>query len=374
MMQTFGNASKTLIGHIVSRLKRDDQRMSRMDVLEELRDALSLPSIPRRIEGYSAALAEGKAVGGMAVRLAGFAREGQDRSFPLRSSLQGRWSEEKALCATVRRRFLPLADLNAEERLWERRGITVGPAREEEAPFIQRTIAAHAGELDNVPIEAREFLVARRGSAIVAFGRIHLHEDGSRELASLFVAEEERGRHLGCFLSRMLLRGADTRYIYALADPKLEEYYANVGFRTVPTGPASIIGKHRRMLRVYPDEPPCLFLQFDARRLKEDPSLSARPDLLVVDGGRRSLAAVRDTLESLAVTIPVLSAGEGWLPFEAVALVRRLRLRARRVADAALPDRSPLMIDRRRITFPRVLPYPQLAHHYPRIDRRLLYP
>lgn len=145
------------------------------------------------------------------------------------------------------------------------RGVRFGRARKEEQVFIQRTLAAHAGELDNVRVCFREFVVARRRGRVIAFGRVHRYRDGTRELASLFVTEEERGRHLGCGIVRQLLRTAEGK-IYAVADPKLERYYVNLGFRLTRVIPPPIRAKEERMAVQYPDEPPCLCFLYDTAR------------------------------------------------------------------------------------------------------------
>jgi N-acetylglutamate synthase-like GNAT family acetyltransferase len=245
----------------------------------------------------------------MVAGVEGKVREDHQRSFHIRSGK--RWGGSVlTLTKTLRRRMNLLPELHGEERIWRERGVTLGRAKDEEQPFIQQTIAAHAGELDNVPVSAREFLVARRGQRVVAFARIHRHSDGARELASMFVAEEERGRHLGTFLIRSLFRSVWKDSIFALADPKLREYYADVGFRVVRSAPTSILRKDERLQRVYPNDPPCLTLRYDAWRFRNDCSLSCRPDLIVVDGGHSPLRAASEVIQSLGIDVPVI--GLGW--------------------------------------------------------------
>lgn len=273
-----------------------------------LREMLAVP--PQRIECFSSArLSRTETIGCLAAGVEGQLRRDHHRSFSIRTG--NRWGGSVlTLRKALRRRLNVLPDLSGEERVWRERGITFGKAMDQEQPFIQRTIAAHAGELDNVPVSAREFLVARRCDRIVAFARIHRHSDGARELASMFVAEEERGRHLGSFLTRLLFQTIRKESIFALADPKLREYYADVGFRTVRSVPTSILKKDERLLRIYPNDPPCLYLRFDAWRMCNDPSLTQRPDLLVVDGGHSPLRAAQEVIDAMGVDIPVV--GLGW--------------------------------------------------------------
>lgn len=315
----------------------------------QLQELLSLPTPPRRLECVTTSnVGRTETIGSMGVQCGGFEMVEQYRSFLVHS--RHHWSDRGlgALKKVLRRRLQAMIhDLSPEEQLWRERGVTFGRAKEEERGFIQQTLADHAGEVESIVVDEREFLVARRGSEVVAFGRVHRHGDGALELASLFVAESERGRHLGSFLSRILLHDI-SESVYAVADPKLGEYYADVGFRTVRIVPRSIVEKDERLTRLYPNEPPCILLRFEASQHRLDPSLSRCPDLLVIEGGQKRLQTAWDVVSSLALSIPVLGVspweGELFLPHrsspvrfsarsEAATLLGRLRYETHRFAS-----------------------------------------
>ena len=76
------------------------------------------------------------------------------------------------------------------------------------------------------------FLVAEEDGMIVAVGQMRCHGDGTRELASLVVAPDQRGRSLSCRLTERLLERED-QAVYLCCRTDLERFYGRFGFRPV---------------------------------------------------------------------------------------------------------------------------------------------
>ena len=80
----------------------------------------------------------------------------------------------------------------------------------------------------------RRFLVAvsARGE-VLGCGQIKIHRDGSRELASIVVQKQARGRGIAQAIIQELLRQEATRPLYLMCRPGLETFYAQFNFRTI---------------------------------------------------------------------------------------------------------------------------------------------
>ncbi len=91
------------------------------------------------------------------------------------------------------------------------------------------------------------FLVAEEGGTIVAAGQVRHHGDGTRELASLVVAPDRRGRGLSRQLTARLLE-REEQAVYVCCRTELERFYGRFGFRPVP--PADVPHSLGRLCRL----------------------------------------------------------------------------------------------------------------------------
>lgn len=274
--------------------------------LSGLQSLLGLPSLPRRIEGYDISHLGGSAtVGSMVVMVNGKPKREHYRSFNMKTVSDGMIDDYKSLAETLRRRLKYLVDdLKTAMARCKERGIEIGKARKGEQAMIENAIASE-GRLSTENIDYRNFYVARRGKDIIATASVVTHQGGLFELRSVWVAHEARGHRLGQLLARIVLSKVKKGKVYLIIDHHLEEYYASIGFRHLITPPEFFLKKEQEFQRAHPEHPMGMFLVYEVKEQKPDPSFSERPDLLLIDGGKGQLSAVVDVLRELHLDIPV---------------------------------------------------------------------
>ncbi len=278
------------------------------DALKELKGTLGLPTAPKRIEGYDISHLSGtETVGSMSVFVDGKPKNDQYRSFTIRTVKEGEIDDYRAIKEVLRRRLLHLAQSKKlEEQEWKKRDITLRKARKTDQRVIEKMMRHPSARLDCSNIAYHEFLVAEHRKTIVAFGRLHRHEEGTVELASLFVDATHRGEGLGQLIAKKLLSTVKKGKVYLVTDPPLEEYYAGIGFRTIQTAPNPIITKSRRCQKRFGKDTSSVLMMFEAMKNKTDPSLATLPDLLLIDGGKGQLSAALEIIKELKLPIPVI--------------------------------------------------------------------
>ncbi|MDO8468559.1 MAG: GNAT family N-acetyltransferase, partial [Candidatus Peribacter sp.] len=279
------------------------------DALKELKAALGLPAVPKRIEGYDISHLSGtETVGSMSVFIDGKPKNDQYRSYTIRTIREGDIDDYRAIKEVLRRRLLHLKqDVKQEERQLKQEGIVIRKSRKTDLKTIERIVKAHPQEIDDANIRSGGFLLAEREKKIIAFCRLHQHKDKTLELASLFVEKKARGRKLGHLLARKLMRPLKKGKVYIEIRPDLQEYYAELGFQPVHTAPAPIIRKALRCQKRFGEKTPALYMMAEVRKQKPDPSLTSLPDLLLIDGGKGQLSAAEEILRELQQNIPVIS-------------------------------------------------------------------
>ena len=125
--------------------------------------------------------------------------------------------------------------------------ILVRAARQRDAAAIRALI--RAVRINPFGLSWRRFLVAMGADgALLGCGQIRIHADGSRELASVAVAEKARGRGVAQALIQALLKGEHQRPLYLMCRARLEPLYARFGFR--PASPAEMPPYFRRISRI----------------------------------------------------------------------------------------------------------------------------
>ncbi|MDD5469925.1 MAG: excinuclease ABC subunit UvrC, partial [Candidatus Peribacteraceae bacterium] len=279
------------------------------ETLRSLQETLGLSALPKRIEGYDISHLSGtETVGSMAVLKNGKTANDQYRSFTIRTLADGEVDDYAALREVLKRRLLHLVrDVKQEEKQWNARGIKFGKARKAEQKSIEETVAKHPDDLDPAGISYRDFLVARKGEELVAFVRSSTHKGGVTELKTLWVEDAYRGDRLGQFLLRKLLARLKEEKVYVTTEPKLQEYYGEVGFRHVITPPKALADVITTAQKLDPKFADTMVMVYITSEHKPDASLQSHPDLLVIDGGKGQLSAVARILASLHREIPLIS-------------------------------------------------------------------
>lgn len=280
--------------------KWEAEEKNTKSALKELQDALSLPSLPKRIEGYDISHLGGtETVGSMVVMKNAKTANDQYRSFTIRTMKRGQVDDYKAIKEVLTRRLRRLTeDLPAEEKKWNAEGVTFGKALKKDQAAIEEI---------HPDTPYKECVVARHDNAIIGMGRLLTHPQNIVELTSLGTEERWRNGTLAQFIIRKILRSVKKGKVYVRIHPELEYAYGRMGFRYVITPPKSLPSPvatgEGSGVRAEKEE---IVMMWEASQNKVDSSLTARPDLIVIDGGKGQLSTAIDVLRSFGVEIPVI--------------------------------------------------------------------
>lgn len=319
--------------------------------LTELTEVLELSGPPKRIEGYDISHLGGtETVGSMVVTHNGKPASAQYRSFTIQTLRDGDIDDYKALEEVLSRRLKYLAvNLRQEEDAWKKKGIVLTKARKAEQKTIEEIIE-NQKELSNQDIDYKDFLVARKDKEIAAFARLVGGDSDTPEVKSLWVSDAYRGAKLGQIVIRKILSKIKKGKVYVIIDPnpKLEEYYAELGFRHVLSPPETLLKKTKEFCKEQLGATEGKILVYIVSEHKSDDSLGSKPDLLVIDGGKGQLSSALKALKKYDLDIPVIGLAkreeEIFVPGEKVSLLlpkdsqaqfllQRLRNEAHRFAN-----------------------------------------
>ena len=295
------------------------------EALNDLKEVLKLPEIPKRIEGYDISHLGGtETVGSMVVMKNGKAANGDYRSFTLRTVKEGEIDDYKALKEVLRRRLghLTAKDptisgyaLKKKERdTWaqdHKKRLTIPKNWREEILIIRKE------DTDILTLDMR-----KSSKEKVVYGEILLQTKDTELLHSALDFAE---KSLGSKEWYLCCQNDEQKTVFAL---------------------------HGLMesVKKIPDTFACHYTYVYHRRpTKKDVSLSSMPDLLVIDGGKGQLSAVKEVLDDMKMNIPVIGLAkreeEVFLPgsslpvdlpnnSQASFLLQRLRNEAHRFANA----------------------------------------
>lgn len=253
------------------------------EALTALKELISLKEVPKRIEGYDISHLGGtETVGSMVVAIDGKPRNDHYRNFTIRTLQHGDVDDYQSLKEVLTRRFRHLVGgIKAEEAKWAAEGVTVRKNKKDDAEKV--------GECDGA-------LIAEKDGEAIAIATL-AEKDGHCELTKLWVDPSYSEGSLPSFVARKLVQSAKDK-VYVVVELELESPYAAIGFRHVQRAPKAFESRvnEQRLLMV------C-----DPKDQKPDVSLTTRPDLLVIDGGKGQLAVALEALANWKLDIPVIS-------------------------------------------------------------------
>lgn len=288
-------------------LKWEAETKNIESALKQMKDILDLPSLPKRIEGYDISHLGGtETVGSMVVTKDGKSANAEYRSFTIRTLKSGDVDDYKAIKEVLSRRFRHLSrSLKEEIAAAKKEGIEIRKARKADQASI-----ASIREARGISTDAdayKETVVAAEDGAIVGMARLQ-KAPGARLLRSVWVAEEQRGGRLGHVLVRCLLKQVPKGKVYLYCEPELEQYYVDVGFRYVIEPPEALLKWLNDDETRKPSAEESLFMMWEAAQNKTDKSLTAKPDLIVIDGGKGQLNAALEALRGFLNLQPSMNA------------------------------------------------------------------
>ncbi len=285
----------------------------------------------RRIECYDISHFGGEhTVGSMAVFENGLAKRDHYRHFKLRT-VQGKPDDFSSMKEVLGRRLKYLDEEKDPS-------ISLKPASKKDFEKIPVILKNENISDDN--LEKKDFLVAKIGEKLAGFGRITKLSETVPLLGALWIDPSQRGKKLGYRIMKKLIERSKLKRVYIDARQDLEEYYSVFGFIPMHQPPEALVKR-----RASPS--PGIFMVYDATKHKIDPSFNAKPQLIVVDGGKPQLTAALQALEQFDLAIPVCALAkrleEIYLPGkqapilleegeEALKLLQRLRDEAHRFA------------------------------------------
>src|SRR5262245_44198335 len=106
--------------------------------------------------------------------------------------------------------------------------VVIRPANAEDQYAI--TAIVRAARLNPSDLDWQRFLLAQWGQDVIGVGQVKLHQDGSRELASIAVVPEWQGQGIGGALVRALM-ARESGPLYLMCNTPRESYYERFGFQ-----------------------------------------------------------------------------------------------------------------------------------------------
>lgn len=263
---------------------------ARTSALEELKEVLQLPDVPERIEGYDISHLGGtETVGSMVVLRSGKADTAHYRNFTIHSLAAGTIDDYASLREVLRRRLQYLAQSTAAVvEAAEEQGYTVTKAKKADTAVLQEL-------LHEKTVGYKDHYIAQKDTTITAILRKYTH-DGITEIDHVYFAHTVP-QSVRKALALLALKSTKKGKIYLCTTPELQEFWSELGAKVINDSPKALAASAKKM-------PLCMHIQMSKQ--KPDVSLSAEPNLLVIDGGKGQLNAVKEVLDELRLDIPVI--------------------------------------------------------------------
>jgi excinuclease UvrABC nuclease subunit len=263
---------------------------ARTAALEELQSILHLPTLPERIEGYDIShLAGTETVGSMVVMRNGKADNAHYRNFTIHSLAEGTIDDYASLKEVLYRRLQYVVhSTNKRVEQLAAQGYTLRKAKKADINTLQALYTA------DIPQVTDMYVVEQEGCIVSAL-RKHTH-DGLTEIDRVYFAES-LPRTVQEALVLFALKTTKKGKVYVCTSVDMQEFWSSVGAKVIRTVPKSMQTEGERL-------PFCMSILMSTK--KPDVSLTAVPDLLVIDGGKGQLNTVKKVLDSLQLSVPVI--------------------------------------------------------------------
>lgn len=290
-----------------SRIKwmADQRARTALDRLSEVLDIKG--KILKRIEGFDIShLGGSETVGSMVVFENGLPKNEHYRHFKMRT-VMGKPDDYASLEEMLRRRCKYLAGRDKE--------IKIKAPSKKDFEFIYETIKSdehiNAALRKKPPekIEKKHFLAAKKDNKIIAFGRLLPLNNKISIISSLWVDPEKRGQRLGYVIMKRLIERSKLKRIYIDINRDLENYYSEFGFSVLHNVPEALLQRQLKALKFFgiKNTENYISMVYDVKKHIVDPSFGAKPDLIVIDGGKGQLQAAVKMLDNYKLEIPTIA-------------------------------------------------------------------
>ncbi len=270
---------------VQSKAKFENASERTVGAVKELADALGIERTLKRIEAYDISHLGGTAtVGSMVVLEHGEPKNADYRQFKIRTLPKGKVDDYASLSEVLGRRMSYLVAQNPE--------IKIRKATKKNLVVIKKLLVQYP-RLDQTFDSSRdEWFVALRKKDLVGFYRFIKYDQVHVEHASLVVLPEYREQGLGKLLIRHALEKCPAKKLYVLTG-SLVSLYEQLGFQLVRQPPTVLQAKLKRCdSNPIRDGDPMYTLVYEKKSQKTDSSFAARPDLVILDGGKGQLSSV----------------------------------------------------------------------------------
>lgn len=295
-------------------------------LLDELSDVLKVEKKIRRMECYDISHLGGTdTVGSMVVFQNGKPKNADYRHFKLRSLEEGEIDDFKAMNEVLERRLKYIVFDDKKMLLGD--NYKIRRSKTTDLEFIEKIAKKEKLDLDN--LEVKDFLILEKkvslkkgdkgkqkknvekkiakveNTKIVGFVRIKHLSEKTKEMGSLWIAEKERAKGFTNLLCSELLRLSKLSKVYAVALPEETSILFKLGFQEIYDLPKEI--EQRILKKGFKLEEIKKFAYIKSRQEHIDKSFGAKPDLIVIDGGKGQLGMAQKALDEFKLKIPLIS-------------------------------------------------------------------
>ncbi|MFC1655315.1 excinuclease ABC subunit UvrC [Patescibacteria group bacterium] len=305
----------------LSRVKWQNNEVKRKKALEELKEKLKLPKIPRRIECYDISHISGtNQVASMVVFENGMPTNNKYRRFKIRTVQEGKPDDFAAMLEVLKRRFLYLVKSKSNVSLRK------GSKKDHDE------IAKLAGKKK---VKVEEYIKGTKDKKIAGIAKYESFDELDY-FKDIHFADEKEDTHKN-FIMAMIDKAKRSRVYVSVPKAEIKEYETS-GFQIVKKTPNEIKLQRGKA---------CLL--FNKSKYKEEKGFAKKPDLVVIDGGKGQLTQGIKVEKEFDVDIPLVAlakkhedvfvpGSKGPLPFEknseGLYLLQQVRDEAHRFALA----------------------------------------
>lgn len=300
---------------VQSKAKFENSTEQTIGATKELAKTLGIERELKRIEAYDIShLGGSNTVGSMVVFGHGEPKNSDYRQFKIRTLEEGKVDDYASLAEVLGRRMKYLTNQMTEFKF--RR------PNKKDAELLN-SLRLRDWNTKKAIDDPKDFLLAIKDKKTAAISQIHFWKEYKiHGLYSVWVEPKLRGQKLGQELISCLLEKSKASKVYLDCVKNLAEYYSQIGFKLIDTAPDFLVQTLKEYCKQNPQKPKFedrVFMVWDRKSQIKDPSFSAKPDLVILDGGKGQLSTVlRSVKFPKSTTVVALAKKEEEL-FKAVA-------------------------------------------------------
>lgn len=255
--------------------------------LEDLAEILKLDKAPKRIEGYDISHLGGTdTVASMVVFEKGVSKKSDYRSFRLKTIKEGEIDDFKSMAEILKRRLSYLKSTP--------KGISLRKGTKSVLKDLEKLYKTadrkFAGNLEDI-------IVAKEGKVLLGAIEFKKGKNDTYLVQFLFIGKKYRKRGIASALLKHLVKKTKLKRLYVACTEELKGFYYNFGFEEVASFPKDfkkLVPKTGRILYA-----------FNPVKNK-DASFSAKPNLILIDGGKGQLSAALKVRDKMGLDIPMI--------------------------------------------------------------------